>query len=151
MTTRNPVIFSSIVIVPKSDSLLTLCCICNATDAKCKAGTAFFAAAPPLLWGFGCPVFSMWCKKEDVVWLPMSQLSTRDQNDTEINNYRSPYGFNNEQSPYRIVSYNSYKTRKLTALFIYKKKWTKNKYVTHTNKRQPLNCRLLTWDRHIHT
>ena len=24
-------------------------------------------------------------KKEDVVWMPMRQLSTRDQNDTEIN------------------------------------------------------------------
>ena len=31
-------------------------------------------------------------KKEDVVWLPMRQLSTKDQNDTDINNYRSPYG-----------------------------------------------------------
>ena len=30
-------------------------------------------------------------KKENMVWLPMRQLSTRDQNDTEINNYRSPY------------------------------------------------------------
>ena len=30
-------------------------------------------------------------KKEDVVWLPMRQLSTRDQNDTDINNYRSAY------------------------------------------------------------
>ena len=30
-------------------------------------------------------------KKEEVVWLPMRQLSTRDQNDTEINNYKSPY------------------------------------------------------------
>ena len=29
-------------------------------------------------------------KKKDVVWLPMRQLSTRDQNDTDINNYRSP-------------------------------------------------------------
>ena len=31
-------------------------------------------------------------KKEDVVWLPMRQLSTRDKNNTDINNYRSPYG-----------------------------------------------------------
>ena len=31
-------------------------------------------------------------KKEDVVLLPMRQLSTKDQNDTDINNYRSPYG-----------------------------------------------------------
>ena len=30
-------------------------------------------------------------KTEDVVWLPMRQLYTRDQNDTEINNYRSQY------------------------------------------------------------
>ena len=30
-------------------------------------------------------------KKEDVVWLPMRQLSTRDQNDTDINSYRSTY------------------------------------------------------------
>ena len=32
-------------------------------------------------------------KKEDVVWLPKRQLSTKDQNDTDINNYtcRSPY------------------------------------------------------------
>ena len=28
-------------------------------------------------------------KKEDVEWLQMRQLYTRDQNDTEINNYRS--------------------------------------------------------------
>ena len=28
-------------------------------------------------------------KKEDVVLLPMRQLSTKDQNDTDINNYRS--------------------------------------------------------------
>ena len=26
-------------------------------------------------------------KKEDVVWLPMRQLSTKDQNDTDINNF----------------------------------------------------------------
>ena len=32
-------------------------------------------------------------KKEDVVWLPMRQLPTKDQNDTDINNYRSPYLF----------------------------------------------------------
>ena len=30
--------------------------------------------------------------KEDVVWMPTRQLSTRDQNDTEIINYRLPYG-----------------------------------------------------------
>ena len=30
-------------------------------------------------------------KKEDVVLLQMRQLSTKDQNDTDINNYRSPY------------------------------------------------------------
>ena len=30
-------------------------------------------------------------KKEDVVLLPMRQLSTRDQNDTDINNYKSSY------------------------------------------------------------
>ena len=34
----------------------------------------------------------------------MRQLFTRDQNDTEINNYRLSYAFNNEQSPLRIVS-----------------------------------------------
>ena len=32
-------------------------------------------------------------KKEAVVWLPVRQLSTRDPNDTEINNYRSPCAF----------------------------------------------------------
>ena len=31
-------------------------------------------------------------KKEDMVWLPIRQLSTRVQNDTVIINYRSPYG-----------------------------------------------------------
>ena len=31
-------------------------------------------------------------KKEDVVRLPMRQLSTRDQSETEIYNCRSPYG-----------------------------------------------------------
>ena len=30
-------------------------------------------------------------KKEDAVWLPMRQLSTKDQKDTDSNNYRSPY------------------------------------------------------------
>ena len=38
-------------------------------------------------------------KKEDVVWLPMRQLSTRDQNDTDINNYRSPYGLQKWAKP----------------------------------------------------
>ena len=31
-------------------------------------------------------------KKEDEILLPMRQLSTKDQNDTDIDNYRSPYG-----------------------------------------------------------
>ena len=36
----------------------------------------------------------------------LRQLSTRDQYDTEINNYRSPRTtFNNEQSPYPILSF----------------------------------------------
>ena len=36
---------------------------------------------------------SNYIKKRDVVCLPMRQLSTRDHHDTEINNYRSMYGF----------------------------------------------------------
>ena len=31
-------------------------------------------------------------KNLDVVWLPMKQLPTKDKNDTEINNYGSPFG-----------------------------------------------------------
>ena len=34
--------------------------------------------------------------------MPMKQMSTRDQHDTEIIGHRK--AFNNEQSPYRIVS-----------------------------------------------
>ena len=44
-------------------------------------------------------------KKKGVVWLPMRQLSTRYQNDTEMNKYSHRTAFNNEQNPYRIVSY----------------------------------------------
>ena len=38
-------------------------------------------------------------KKEDVVWLPMRRLSTRDQNDTDINNYSSPYSLQQWAKP----------------------------------------------------
>ena len=34
-----------------------------------------------------------------MVWLPMRQLSTKDQNDTDINNYRSPYGLQQWAKP----------------------------------------------------
>ena len=34
-----------------------------------------------------------------MVWLPMRQLSTKDQNDTDINNYRSPYGLQQWTKP----------------------------------------------------
>ena len=68
-------------------------------------------------------------KKEDVVWLPMRQLSTRNQNDTDINNCRWPYGtvFNNDwakpiphsqlqKAPIRQCK--TIQTRKLSALFM---------------------------------
>ena len=35
----------------------------------------------------------------------MKQLSTKDQNDTELTTIGHRTAFNNEQSPYRIVSY----------------------------------------------
>ena len=38
-------------------------------------------------------------RKEDVVWLPMRQLSTRDQNYTEIYTYRSSYGLQQWAKP----------------------------------------------------
>ena len=38
-------------------------------------------------------------KKEEVVWLPMRQLSTKDQNETDINNYRSVYGLQQWAKP----------------------------------------------------
>ena len=41
-------------------------------------------AKQPFQWQLGTHILY---KKEDVVWLPMRQLSTRDQNDTDINNY----------------------------------------------------------------
>ena len=37
----------------------------------------------------------------------MKQLSTKDQNDTELTIIGQRKAFNNEQSPYRIVSYKS--------------------------------------------
>ena len=44
-------------------------------------------------------------KKEDVVWLPMRQLSTKDQNDTELTTIGHRTALNNKQSSYRIVNY----------------------------------------------
>ena len=38
-------------------------------------------------------------KKEDVVWLPMRQLSTKDKNDTDMHSYRSPYGLQQWAKP----------------------------------------------------
>ena len=68
----------------------------------------------------------------------LRQLSTRDQNDTEINNYRLPYGLQQRAKPIPHTQLQkapkwqckTMQTRKLAALFMYKK-WTKNKYVTH--------------------
>ena len=39
------------------------------------------------------------------MWYDVRELSTRDQNDTVVNNYRSLYVLNNEQRPYCKVSY----------------------------------------------
>ena len=44
-------------------------------------------------------------KKEDVVWLPMRQLSTRDQMTQTLTTIGHRIAINNEQSQYRIVSY----------------------------------------------
>ena len=62
------------------------------------------------------------CKTEGVVWLPMKQLSTRDQMTQKLTTIGHRTAFNNEQSPYRIVSYKrprndkckTIKTRKMT-------------------------------------
>ena len=78
-------------------------------------------------------------KKEDVVWLPMRQLFTRDQMTQKLTTIG--HHINNEQSPYHIVRYKratkwqckTIHTRKRAAWFIYKK-WMKNKYVTHEQK-----------------
>ena len=52
--------------------------------------------SPPLGEGFSGFVEDI---KKDVVWLPMRQLSTKDQNDTDIDNYRSPYGLQKWAKP----------------------------------------------------
>ena len=46
-------------------------------------------------------------KKEDEVWFPMRQLSTWDQNDTEINNYRLLYDLQQWAKPLPIVEFSS--------------------------------------------
>ena len=38
-------------------------------------------------------------KTKDVVWLTMRQLSTSEQNDTDINNYKSPYSIQQFAKP----------------------------------------------------
>ena len=68
-----------------------------------------------LLLGFDCyclykKLFSIKCVfnlyiKEDVVCLPMRQLSTTDQMTQKLTEVGYRTAFNNEQSPYRIVSY----------------------------------------------
>ena len=54
----------------------------------------------------------------------MRQLSTRDQNDKDINTIGHRTAFNNEQSPYHIVSYKrpQYDNVKQTNGLIYIKK-----------------------------
>ena len=62
-------------------------------------------------------------KQEDVVWLPMRQLSTRDQMKQILTTKGHITAFNNEQGPYRRVSYEmprndkfkTIQTRKLAA------------------------------------
>ena len=52
--------------------------------------------------------------KEDVVRLPMRQLSTRDQMVQKLTTIGHRTAFNNEQSPHRTVSCKTIQTRKLT-------------------------------------
>ena len=87
--------------------------------------------------------------------LPMRQLSTRDQNNTENNNYLGHRtAFNNEQNQYRIVIYKRLRNEKCKTIK-YNQKTTYNGLIhvqnserktnmLHIKKRQPLNYMIMT-------